>query len=76
MTVIYSPIQFFPFKNSIIGARVVVLTFNLSTWEEKQMNLCESKASLVYKANSRTARTTQRSSDSGKTKQKHSVIRI
>ena len=42
---------------NICGQSVMVLTFNLSTWEaEKQTDLCEFKTSVVYRASSRTAR--------------------
>lgn len=48
--------------------------FNPKTWEAEAAYLCELKASLVYRAKSRTARTTQRNPTS--TKQgKHSVKR-
>jgi hypothetical protein len=32
-------------------------------WRQRQVDLCELKASLVYRASSRTARTTQRNPD-------------
>ena len=48
---------------------VVVHVFISSIWEEKQANLCEFEASLVYRASSRTARVvTQRNSVSKKKK--------
>ena len=34
----------------------VVKTFNPSTWNQRQVDLCESKASLVYRASSRAGR--------------------
>jgi hypothetical protein len=39
---------------------VVVYSFNSSTQEAGTSNLCEFKASLVYRASFRTARATQR----------------
>jgi hypothetical protein len=39
---------------------VVVHDFNPSTTEQKQVDLCEFKASLVYRVSSRTDRDTQR----------------
>jgi hypothetical protein len=43
-----------------ISQVVVAWTFNLSTWKQRQMDLCEFKASLVYGAGSRIAEATQR----------------
>ena len=49
---------------------VAVHTFNPSTQEaEKQVDLCEFEASLVYRESSRTARATQRNPVSKKIKQ-------
>ena len=45
-------------KNEIWA--VVVHGFNPSTWEAKAGDLCEFKASLVYRMSSRTAKATQR----------------
>jgi hypothetical protein len=39
---------------------MVAHTFNLSTWETRQADLCELAASLVYRVSSRTAMATQR----------------
>ena len=39
---------------------MVAHAFNSSTRRERQVDLCEFKASLVYRASSRTARATQR----------------
>jgi hypothetical protein len=37
-----------------------VHTFNPSTWEAEQVDLCEFKAILVYRVISRTAKATER----------------
>jgi hypothetical protein len=49
---------------------VVKHTFNSSTWEQRQADLCEFKASLVYRENSRTTRATQRNPDAKNQKRK------
>ena len=45
---------------------MVAHTFDPSIWEIRQADLCEFKAYLIYRVNSRTARTTQRNSVSNK----------
>ena len=54
----------FPFpvvnKKTVKLGTVVVHAFNPSTQETEAVNLCEFETSLVYRASSRTARTTQR----------------
>ena len=45
------------FLKEIFPPAVMAKAFNLSSWEA---DLCEFKASLVYKASSRTARARQR----------------
>ena len=52
------------------GRAVVVHTFNSSTWEAEAVGLSEFKASLVYKASSRTVSSvTQKNPVSKKTNQ-------
>ena len=48
------------FKNDQESPVVVVHAFNPSIWEVKTVDLYEFKASLVYKASSRAAKTTER----------------
>ena len=53
---------------------MVVHAFSLSTWEAEAGNLCEFEASLVYRANSRTARATHREILSKKEKKKNCLV--
>jgi hypothetical protein len=47
---------------------MMALAFNPSTQEERQVAIFEFETSLVYKVNSRTARTTKKSSFNKQTK--------
>mgnify|MGYP007046044715 CR=1 FL=1 len=53
----------------------VAHTFNHSTWKQRQEDLCEFKAYLVYSVSSRTVRDTQRDSVS-KTNQMNKQTKI
>ena len=58
------------------GSQVVVHTFNSNTWEAEAevMESLEFKASLIYRASSRTAKATQRNL-SQKTKQNKRYVK-
>ena len=45
-------------KEADLSLAVVALSFNPNTWEAKASDLSEFEASLVYRAGSRTARST------------------
>ena len=45
-----------PIHINIFGGSVVALAFNPALWRQKQMDLCECEASLVYRATSMTTR--------------------
>jgi hypothetical protein len=51
-------------KIKAVAGQLVAHAFNPSTWEVEagEWNLCEFKASLLYRASSRTASATQRNS--------------
>jgi hypothetical protein len=50
----------FFFLNYKFGWLLVAHAFNSATKRQRQVDLCEFEVSLVYKANCRTARATQR----------------
>ena len=41
-------------QNKIVSSRAMVHTFNPSTGRQRQVDLCELEANLVYRVNSRT----------------------
>ena len=41
-------------------AAMVVYAFNPSTWRQRQVDICELEASLVYRVSSRIVKATQR----------------
>jgi hypothetical protein len=57
-------------KTVVVTQAVMVHTLMPALGKQRQINLCEFKASLVYRVNSKTAKATQRNSVSkNKTKQ-------